>query len=243
MHKGSRVALLLTVAAAGLTGGAVAGPPTAEQVGDADTFGKPMRWIGLLQTGSLTLSSANCADWSPNGPDDRCVPLNAAGTTNFTFTDLARVTLPGKSAENVICNWTMPYINYTVANPGPAPAQAVFALRATFRIESDVLNDPALINPGTGMPFNGMFDVGLVTYREDQTLAAGAQQSRTIYPSRLCAAGIVSRVNLKLAYGLSEKQVNEFFKKPITIRAGMAGSALNVTQGGIATVSTRLTGD
>jgi hypothetical protein len=241
MNKELRVALLLTVAA-GLTGGALAGPPTPEQVGDADTFGKPMRWIGLLQTGSLTLSSANCTDWSPNGPDDRCVPLNAAGTTNFAFTDLARVTLPGKSAENLICNWTMPYITYTVANNDTSPARALFVLRATFRIESDVLKDPALIDPDTGAPFDGKLDLALTTYREDQMLAAGAWLTRTIFPSRLCAGGLVNTTTLQ-SYGLSDKQVKELFKKPITIRAGMSGSAINVTQGGIATVSTRLTGD
>jgi hypothetical protein len=75
---------------------ALAVPPTAAEVGDADSFGSRVVWMGLAGTGAV-FSSSDCTPDpnNPLGPDDRCVTLiPAPAMTSFDFRDLGRITLP-----------------------------------------------------------------------------------------------------------------------------------------------------
>ncbi len=60
--------------------------PTDAEVGDANSFGRDVKWLGLLQSGSVSFQS-DCTPAPgdpPPGPDDRCVTLNAApAATSF----------------------------------------------------------------------------------------------------------------------------------------------------------------
>ena len=245
MKKQLLCSLLALVACAAVSGAAGAAKLTDADVGDADSFGKKVVWIGLVQTGVVILAD-DCSPASVGslGPDDRCVPLpGGTGTTDFDFPDLGRITLPGNSTGTLICHWATPLVTYGFHNASAASAQAQFRLWATFRVESSVLANPALINPVTGLPFGGGIDiVGLPSVRDVQTLAAGATHVHSTQATRTCIEGMISKSTLIATYGLTEAQAKSFFGSPITIRAGVRGSTALVSGASII-VGTRFTGD
>jgi hypothetical protein len=88
-----------------------------------------------------------------------------------------------------------------------------------------VLNDVALRDPITGLPFGGQIETSLGLPLEMRTLAAGAIDFKSgIGPTRSCIAGFLSKQSL-IDRGLSEKPAVQFFKKPITLRFGSTGFA------------------
>jgi hypothetical protein len=217
---------------------------TDAEVGDAASFGRNVKWLGLVSTGFVQLSS-DCtpvAGDPPPGPDDRCVTTNPApAITTWDFTDLGRITLPGKSAKSFLCHSATPIMSYGMTNGTGVNGTGRFFHRGRIRIESPVLLDPALIDPATSLPYNGGFDVSLPSYRDLRTLEPGEISSQSIQATRGCIAGLVSKKSL-VESGLTEAQANEFFKQPITIRIGSSGSSSFVDFAAI-NFGVRITGD
>ena len=92
----SRQALRLTrahkaVAAPGTTAAAV----TVDDVGDVDSFGRNLKWLGIT---SAFINLDTACDPASTDP---CQVLGP-GQTNFSFPDAARITLPGKSAKSLM---------------------------------------------------------------------------------------------------------------------------------------------
>lgn len=86
-----------TASKAGVVSAASA--PTPEEVGDVDSFERNLRWLGVTQ-GVVTLD----ADCTGATPEDNCTVLAPApAVTAFNHPDLARITLPGKSAHSLLC--------------------------------------------------------------------------------------------------------------------------------------------
>ena len=81
-------------------------------------------------------------------------------------------------------------------------------LRATprYRITSEVLDDPALINPTTGAPFAGSFEVALTSFNKTKVVEPGYFESETLTGARMCIGGLVSKAALVDQYGLTEAQ-------------------------------------
>lgn len=79
--------------------------PTLAEVGDVDSFGRNLKWLGVTQ---MNVSLADtCAADIPG-----CVVLNPAPMpTSFTFDDLARITLPKNAAHSLLCYWFSPFLN------------------------------------------------------------------------------------------------------------------------------------
>lgn len=197
------------------------GGVTAADVGDADSFGRNVHFLGVAQSGTVSITTG-CPPPDPNFPDDRCVeaappPLTTAARER----DIGRMTLPGKTANSLLCHsiTTLPF--WTFSNSTAAPGVASFTYQASFTIESDVLKDPSLIDPNTGLPFNGSFDVvfGIITDR--QTVQPGDFVQRRQGFTRGCIGGLVSKSGLMQIFGLTAAQADDFFKKPITIRLNM----------------------
>ena len=105
-----------------------------------------------------------------------------------------------------------------------------------------MLQDPTLINPGTGLPFNGLIDTSLPGVADTETLAAGALVSRSDAATRDCIGGLICKAQLMQTYGLNATQAANFFKGPITIRMGVRGAATWASNASIF-YGTRLTGD
>lgn len=207
----------------------MAAAPTAAAVGDADTFGHNVVWAGLISTGNISLST-DCTPVPgdpPLGPDDRCVTLNPApAITTFNLPDIGRITLPGKSSRNILCHWLSPIVIYSLYNGTGVPANGRISLTPYLKIESEVLNDPTLLDPNTGLPYGGVLESGFAaSYQSSHTLQPNERDTQRFSESRVCIAGTISRQGLIQGFGFSNAQVDKFFKKPMTLRFGLRGSA------------------
>jgi hypothetical protein len=205
--------------------------PTAADVGDADSFDKELVWVGLAQTGTVTLA-ASCAAPDPLRPDDRCVVLNPPGTsTTFSFADLGRVKLPKKTLGTLVCHWATPIIIYTMQNTGASPVFGNASFRSIYRIESSVLDDPALIDPTTGLPFGGAISASITATTEAGQVAAGDSRLNSVFSTRTCIGGLLTLASLQQTYGLSETSAKAVLNGPVTIRVGIAGNVRQVVSG------------
>jgi hypothetical protein len=197
------------------------------EVGDFDSFGRNVRYIGTMQSGTVSVQGDCTPDPSfPLGPDDRCVAANPApAVTNISVNDVGRVLIPGRATHSIICHWQTPLVVYGFYNPtGLFQDDARFVVTPMYTIENEVLDDPALVDPATGLPFGGQFQVGLGGIRRERSLQPGESQVEREAGTRVCIGGIVSAQMLR-GMGLSDAQVTEFFKKDTTITMGMQGQA------------------
>lgn len=225
----------------GLTAAAKAELTDAE-VGDAASFGRAVNWLGLVST--FVELDTDCAPLAPTDPPrENCIVLNPApAITSFDRPDIARITLPARSSRSLLCHWQTPIANVLWRNTTAASAPSRISIRPYYRFESEVLADPTLINPVTGLPFAGALEVSLTAVNEGQTLDAGEAQNRLFTFTRSCIAGVISRTQLVQTYGLSDEQARQFFRRPITVRAGLRGSAQLVEFASL-NVGTRFVGD
>lgn len=214
---------------------------TVEEVGDADSFGKPVKWLGLL-SGFVGLNQ-DCTPPPGEPGDPSCITLNPApAPTNFNAPDVASITLPGKSAETLLCHWQTPIVSFAIANDTLSAQTANFRLTPRYRIQSEVLDDPALINPQTGVPFAGSIETVLTAYNRTRVVEPGYFENETITGTRMCIGGLVTQRALVEQYGLSPALAKKFFRKPITITLSITGNARMVEAANI-NFGTRFTGD
>jgi hypothetical protein len=199
-----------------------AAAPTVDEVGDADSFGKNVIYLGLAQTLPVTLAD----DCSTSDPTlERCIVQNAPpAVTTFDEPGLATMSLPAKASRSLLCFTLTPFIFVDWQNTTGGPALASFSATADITIANPLLDDPALIDPGTGLPFGGSIDVSLSTWNNRHTLQNGEVDTERSTQTRACIAGIISQRSLVENYGLTAAQAKEFFKKPITLTFGSRGS-------------------
>jgi hypothetical protein len=219
--KSSVIALGLIVAVA-----AQAAPPTFEEVGDPDSFGRDVIYLGNAQTANVALQEDCTPDPSaPPLPNDRCVTLAAQpAATSWNEDGLATLQLPADSTKSLICFALTPNVNYEYNNlTGVAQPNARFTARAVITIENEVLDDPTLIDPNTGLPYGGKMTLPLSTWSESRSIAAGEREQKSMFLSRHCIGGLVSKRSL-VGSGLTETQAKQFFKKPMKFTFGSTGT-------------------
>jgi hypothetical protein len=214
---------------------------------DPDSFGRNVVFDGLEQSGYAMFQS-DCAPAPtdpPLGPNDRCVTLNPApAPTSFDLPDIGQLTIPGKSAHSLLCHWLTPIAYYTFENPtGVFQPNAIFRLSPYVVVESEVLNDPSLIDPTTGLPFNGQLTTGFAaTYWDAQSLDVNQTVSRYFSETRVCIAGFLSKTLLTQLFGLTDAQAKAVFKHDMTLHFGLRGNAQLVGEGQV-TYGLRVVGD
>src|SRR5690606_14045516 len=126
--------------------------PTNEEVGDADSFGRPLKWLGVAQADVVLTEDCSL----PQFEGRNCAQtLPAPAQTTFAFQDAGSVTLPGNAAHSLLCHWFSPMLMIGYDNPFSHPATARLRYSPKLRIQSEVLLDPALVNSMTGQPFAG----------------------------------------------------------------------------------------
>ncbi len=201
---------------------AAAAGPSVEDVGDPDSFGRNVTYLGFAQSLSVVVQD----DCSLSDPEfERCIVQNPApAPTSFNEAGLATINLPARATKSLVCFTFTPVIGVNWQNFLPTPAQAQFFASSLISIDNDVLDDPTLIDPATGLPFGGVLSLGLSTFADFHTLQPGETDSKTLLLSRACIGGLVSKRSLIDGYGLSEAQATQFFKKPMTITFGARGS-------------------
>ena len=126
----------------------LAAAPTIDEVGDVESFGKNVIYLGLAQTLPVTVTD-DCTGSDPTL--ERCLIANAApGTTTFDEAGLATMSLPAKASKSLLCFTLTPFIFVNWQNSTGAPQLARFSANADITIANPLLNDPALIDPNTG---------------------------------------------------------------------------------------------
>lgn len=201
-----------------------AGGPTVEEVGDIDSFGRPLRWLGVTNAFINLASSCDPADPTP------CKVLAPAGaSTAYDFPDTVRITLPAKASQSILCYWFSPVLTVNYRNDTAAPVIARLTINPTLTVENPVLADPALIDPTTGAPFGGKLETGMTSSeRFEVPLPPGVGFTERTRDSAVCIAGFVTRRNLIDGYGLTPAQADEFFRKPMTVKLNVRGTAQHV---------------
>src|SRR3954471_10978607 len=199
-----------------------AAAPTIDEVGDADSFGKNVTWLGLAQTLPVTIQD-DCSGSDP--AFERCIVQQPAPLpTSFNETGLAVMNLPAKASKDLICFTFTPFINLSWANFTATQQTAAFSAFAVITIDNAVLDDPALIDPNTGLPFAGSLTLSLSSWHHQQSIEPGQFEDEDSIHTRSCIAGLVSKNALTANYGLTDTQATQFFKKPMTIHFGARGS-------------------
>lgn len=197
---------------------------TDAEVGEADSFNKNAKFFGTATAGAVVVyfSCAEADLGFPLGPDDRCLQvIDPAITTIGTFNDIGRVTFPGKKADNVIYGIANHTLSYFMLNSAATPATGLLSYTPSVTIESEALNDPAAIDPATGLPMNGSFTTaGFGSKSQTMLLQPGQFESALDSYSRAGTRGF-SR-NFFAAVGLPQNVINQLYKQPMTIK-------LNVT--------------
>jgi hypothetical protein len=199
-----------------------AAAPTADEVGDADSFGRNVTYLGLAQTLPVTLLD-DCTGSDPTF--ERCIVQQPAPlSTNFDESGLAVMNLPAKASKSLLCFTLTPFISISWLNPTATQQTARFTATGTIIIDNALLDDPTLIDPTTGSPFNGSLSVGLSTWHNMHSIAPGEFEDESSSQTRSCIAGLVSKRALVETYGLSDAQASQFFKKAMTIHFGARGA-------------------
>ena len=216
--------------------GTTAAAVTVEDVGDVDSFGRNLKWLGITSA-FITLDTA-CDPAST----DPCQVLGP-GQTAFNFPDAARITLPGKSAKSLMCYWFSPVLTDTYSNPTAAPAVSLLRYNPTLTVDNPMLADPSLIDPTTGAPFAGHLTTSMTSSEIFEVpLPAGTTITERTRDSAVCMAGFLNRRMMIDTYGFTEAQADEFFKKPMTIHLNVSGAARGVAYANL-TMGLRVIGD
>jgi hypothetical protein len=202
---------------------ATADAVTVEDVGDIDSFGRNLRWLGVTQMqASLT---SDCSTWTGPG----CQVITPGAFTSFSFTDLAHITLPPKATKSLLCYWLSPLVTVTYDNPTASPVNGLLRYNPTLTVENALLNDPALINPMTGLPFGGRLDTSMTSSEfYEVPLASGVQFTQRSRDSAVCIAGFLNKRTLTDTYGLTDAQATAFFQNETVVRMNLSGAVNHV---------------
>lgn len=195
---------------------------------DNDSFGKNAKFLGSLYAGTVYVyHTCDPVIFEQDigialAPDDKCIaytPNTPVGQSTDYFDPAWEITIPGKTVDNVI----FPMLNN---NPGydsyDAGTGSVVNLFYTPRvtIESDALNDPAAINPNTGLPMNGSYTTSLAGNKTMFfTNEPGAVRSEYTAYASVSGRGL-SRSYFQ-ALGLPNNVINKLFKKDMKLKFGI----------------------
>lgn len=214
---------------------------TDEEVGDADSFGRNVKWLGVV-AGSIRLAG-DCTPLPGDPPDEGCVVLSPApAPTPFRVDDIDSITLPARASRSLLCHWQTPIVSYSAGNDTGSPQTFTLRAQPVYRIESEVLNEPGLVDPNTGLPYAGVLELPLTAIYKSGTRAPGEEEFEVITSTRMCIGSLIKKSTLISSYGLSPAQATRFFRRPITIHLGISGQAQLVRDAQIY-FGTRFVGD
>ena len=211
---------------------------SADDVGDADSFGRYVKWLGVKQTPMITVS----ADCTPG--DALCLAPSAPGTVlTFDKKALVSITLPPESSSSLICHQLSPFWWYSLDNTGTNNSFGLLQLTPYVTVYNEVLYDPSAVDPNTGIAYGGKLEYSLsAQMNRYHELRPGETVTMNETYSRQCIGGLVSKQQLMNVWGLSENLASKFFKHKTVIEFHLRGR-----HSGLASASffygVRLTGD
>ena len=160
----------------------------ALDVGDADSFGRPLRWLGVVGSEAVNINS-DCASQDPEQPCLQIDPDTHSGSGEYR--DIGSITLPAGSTHSQICHWLSPTMNAYFANhTGLDDRNARFTVFPSVTFENAVLNNPALVDPNTGEPLAGKVELGVPSISIDAVLDNGERTNARNTATRTCTGGL-----------------------------------------------------
>jgi hypothetical protein len=213
-----------------------AGPPSAADVGEAESFGHAALYMGAA-SGDFSFRSP-CASGATN-----CTDLDSAGSGSFSSSDNCRIKLPKKATRTIIYPALNFFVNYELENHSTTvfEPQGQFTFRASIDIESDALLDPSIIDPGTGNPAAGKITfLFLYNYNDDRAMQPRDRQHQQFTLVRVGNAGI-NKVSL-VGLGIPQAAVDAMFAGPMTVKMSVSSSA-KLCNFATVTTNMRLFGD
>ena len=203
---------------------AKASGPSEEDVGDVDSFGRKVTWLGVTQMNIDLLDSCPKPDPAANAACAELLPAPAA--TAFDFQDVARIKLPPKATHSILCHWFSPLLSIGYRNPTAGAVVARLNTLPTLTIENPVLDDPSLVDPTTGLPFAGRLTSSMsASELFEVPLSPGMALNARERDTATCIAGFLTRKSLVGTWGLTDDQADKFFASETTIRMNLRGSA------------------
>lgn len=184
----------------------------AVSTGDADSFGRLVRWLGVDQADIVF--SSQCRSVGKPAPLP-CVCIETVNlSATFELRDIARFELPAGSTHSLLCHSLSPIVTIRGRNPTAASIRRMYYY-PWLTTENAVLDDPKLIDPFTGLPYGGKLDAGMgATASHEEPLYPGQRMSRHQRDSIACIGGFLSHRALVEIYGLSDEQARAFFRRP-----------------------------
>ena len=83
--------------------------PTVDDVGDLDSFGRNVRWLG--QRNEVFGVGTDCAAWIAEDPAARCQQVaNPGAPTPYQFADLLHFNLPANASNSMFCYLLTPIV-------------------------------------------------------------------------------------------------------------------------------------
>jgi hypothetical protein len=202
-----------------------------EDVGDLASFGKEVKFFGYAMSGTV-LVSRDCSGWTPLlGPDDRCFTINAAtNLVSFDARSIGRISYPQKTFQNVIYLLPRHQYSYYFLNAASQSKGGRFQYLPYITLESNALNDPSLINPQTGQPFNGKVDIGISGSKFfNKTILPNYQESDGASYSAASVSGLTKKYFMT-NFALSAQTVDNLFYEKMIIHLNIRGTTTNVEE-------------
>lgn len=207
---------------------------SAAQVGEPDSFGRNVKFLGTATTGVVYVYRSCDPQILLDeleltlGADDRCLAHTVGGATSSgTFNDIGRITIPGKSADNVIYFIANNTVNSEFQNNFANGLPVFFSYIPRLTIESAALNDPAALDPTTGQPLNGVLTVNISGAKQfSRTVAANDFEFFFDQYSSAATRGFARGYFADL--GLPQSVINNLYRQPMTIKLGIRVTARGV---------------
>jgi hypothetical protein len=196
-------------------------------VGEPDSFGKTAKFLGTATTGTVYVyhscdPAVLLAELDLTlGTDDRCLALPTLGqNVSGTFNDIGRISIPAKSVDNTIYFIQNNLVSYDLSNPFANSVFSSYSYAPTYTIESDALNDPAAIDPFTGLPMNGSFTTGVNSSKViGRTYPSNASEFYNERFSTSATRGFARSYFADL--GLPQTVINKIYTRPMIIKLNL----------------------
>lgn len=217
-----------------LTGLALGGSVIGQNL-DVASFGKAVTFMGLVGANRVELTSTGVCPT----PTAECVTINPV-TSGVLFeydvtADLGNITLSRHVVRQISLIYQMTNIIYeyefenTTAGTIPS-AFFHFEPYVTLESNSPLLNDPACIDPNTGMACNGKAVIFLSAGQtSNRSLASGERDREHQSFTRAGSTGIGKQSLMTI--GWPQATVDEIFDRAIIIRLHVKGSTRRVNDG------------
>jgi hypothetical protein len=216
---------------------------SAADVGEPDSFGKNVKFFGVASSGIVILTT-DCSEANVGilGPDDRCQLItDQSVVTGVNYVDLGRMTIPGRSVDNVLHVISRGSYTYSMGNLGTTPSLGRVGYVPSITLESIAFNDPSAIDPATGLPMNGALrSTGTNLFAMTKTIAPGAIENLSNRSGSSSILGFSREYFRQI--GMTDSAINLFYKNPVTIKIGIRASTQLVSEA-VFSYSIRLMGN